>query len=637
MEIPNIKRLMTKETGPGQKRYTFQYMATEAHTVEEYGHLVDSFSYEELASWLRELEGDGAADFFSNSRELVVHPGGWQSWSAGWELGPGEVLPRKVAVVPELIRFTNRDGDAPARGEIVGHWIVYFRRGSQYVVLASKEGSRFPPTTYRICPRARRVSIEIFARGKTWKAGDILAELSLFFAPDYFLLKDTLRSLYRQDHNFHTLAFLTAPDALPGGYESWYNHYTHIDEALIRQDLEDLSLNDNFIKRYYLDKNRPLVFQIDDGWERAVGQWEIDERKFPRGLKPLAQDIEERGYIPGLWIAPFLVTRRAELFHKHPDWLLRDEKGDPVVAGFNDKWDGRFYTLDLSLPEVLAYLSQLMDTIIDGWGFRYLKLDFMYAGLLHGAFGGGGAAYQWYHRACQILTRRVQDGRGRPVAYLGCGVPFGQSYPYFPLSRIGADTREHWEWPKVRLIGHVGRPAARVNLLDTIGRSYLNGTLFLNDPDVIFFRSENCSLSWNEKELIALVNFCLGSQLMVSDDPRRLTREDLDFTGRVLSLYERLTGYEYGVQALAREVYHIFSRCGTIQGLINLRRRPIRLSPGGKAGSTWKSAVIKTPTQLETALQKGEALVSHGKPYPDGSMLFEGPSISLYSAKTIQG
>ncbi|MDA8426451.1 MAG: alpha-galactosidase, partial [Treponema sp.] len=325
---------------------------------------------------------------------------------------------------------------------------------------------------------------------------------------------------------------------------------------------------------YYRKRGKPTVFQIDDGWERDIGDWEPDPVKFPHGMKALAEAVEDRGLIPGLWLAPLLATRTSSLAAEHPDWLLRDEAGRPLVAGWNPGWDGRFFCLDLSLAAVEEHLAELFHHVVEDWGYRYIKLDFLYAGFLRGARRGGGAAFEQYDRIMRRLTALTMDSRGRSVAYLGCGAPFEPSFRHFPLMRIGADTRESWERPTLRLAGYPGRPAARVNLSHTLGRSLFDGTIFVSDPDVMFCRRVGMRLSENEKELIALVDFMLASQIMVSDGA-----EDADdpgaaaFTARIVALFDRLAGRRYGAERIGRDLYRLFSEDGTVSGIANLSAR----------------------------------------------------------------
>jgi alpha-galactosidase len=217
-----------------------------------------------------------------------------------------------------------------------------------------------------------------------------------------------------------------------------------------------------------------------------------------------------------------------------------------------------------------------MNKAIDEWGFRYLKLDFLYAGFLPGSHEHGTAA-EHYERAIALLTEKTANTTGHPVAYLGCGLPLGSSYRHFPLSRIGTDTKESWDWPAAKLIRHEGRPSALLSLRDTIGRSFMNGTVFINDPDVIFLRSVNCTLSETEKELIALVNYLLASQIFCSDNFYALSKQDLSFTVMINELYEELQNDEYGATLLEKDVYRLESRSGKITGIINLSSRPFSM------------------------------------------------------------
>jgi alpha-galactosidase len=612
--------------------------------------IIDSWTYEELAG----LTGinDMLRDAFLNDPELGIQCGGWQSWSAGWELVGNETLPRSVRIIPDLLKLTNREGDTAEFDEpsgmsltlpgkrsylsfhkkkpwLPGHFITYLRSGDRYLCIASRDGGMFPPVSYRINRERHLIIAEVFCPGKIWRSGDVLAELTVFYVQGFFNFKDTLGGIYRQEETFKSVKFFPgdtehfrSKQNLPGGYESWYNHYTNINEKIILDDLEGLRDTENLVKGWFTDRKKPTVFQIDDGWERAVGEWEVDLTRFPNGLAPMAAKIEEVGFIPGLWTAPFLVTRRSRIFTEWPGWLLRDKSGRPVTAGYNPLWDKQFYCLDLSRKDVLEYLQGVIERIIDVWGFRYLKLDFLYAGYLSGAFAGGGAPYEHYDRACAVLTARKTTSQGLPITYLGCGCPLGPSYRRFPLSRIGADTREQWEWGPVKLIGHVGGPGAYVNLMDTIGRSFMDGTVYINDPDVIFLRSQNCKLTKNEKELIALVNFLLGSQIMLSDDTRQQSAADIALTRRVLGLYDRLADDEYGATRLARGIFRLESRSGKTAGLINLSSRPFTLT---EDHALW------------TDFSRGTWLTDHRLRSKDKGFTFAPHTISIVQTSNTEG
>jgi alpha-galactosidase len=139
--------------------------------------------------------------------------------------------------------------------------------------------------------------------------------------------------------------------------------------------------------------------------------------------------------------------------------------------------------------------------------------------------------------------------------------------------RIGADTKEAWDWPALRAIRHQGRPSARMSALDAIGRSALDGAVFVNDPDVVFCRTARMRLGEGEKELVALVDIMLASQVMFSDDAREFG-DEAAFTSRIVELHDRLAGREYGVERAGRDAFRIFSRDGAVSGIANLSDRP---------------------------------------------------------------
>jgi alpha-galactosidase len=548
--------------------------------------VVDSFSFDEVFSLCLARESVQKNPAY-DANELFIYAGGWQSWSAGWELACNEKLPRNVKILSELILLTNRPNDNPKHDELLGHFIMYMRIDDIYYCIASLEGNGgLPPVTYRINRKKKNITIEAYCPGKKWKDQDHLASISIFSAKGFFALKDSVAEIYQQQHNFHSLSFLSSShDAvdfrdkknIPGGYASWYNHYNRITEKIILDDLHSLNATKNLIKLFYIDRKKPVIFQIDDGWETCVGEWEINQEAFPNGLKTIVKQIDEAGFIPGLWVAPFLVTKKCRIFREKPEWVLRDKKGKPIVAGFNPIWDGQHYCLDISRDDVLDYLQSIIGRAIDDWGFRYIKLDFLYAGMFDGHFANPASPFELYDRACKILTSRKQTVDKLPVAYLGCGLPLGVSYKYFPLSRIGADTREMWDWNAAKMIGHIGRPSAYINLLDTIGRSFMDNSVFINDPDVVFLRSKNCKLNAREKELIALVNFLLAGQIMFSDDPINMQEDDVVLTKKILHLYDDLSADEYGAVRIAKDVFQLESRSGKICGLINLSRKVFKL------------------------------------------------------------
>ncbi|MDH5294626.1 MAG: alpha-galactosidase, partial [Acidimicrobiia bacterium] len=144
---------------------------------------------------------------------------------------------------------------------------------------------------------------------------------------------------------------------------SWYSFFRDISEPALLSVLSDLG-------------TLPFsTFQIDDGWQRSNGDWQANA-KFPSGMEAFADRIAIEGRTPGLWLAPFLADADSALVARFPQMLLRDEDGAPLVGARN--WGGDTYVLDVGRDDVLEWVADLTLTVV-GWGYHYLKLDFLYA------------------------------------------------------------------------------------------------------------------------------------------------------------------------------------------------------------------------------------------------------------------
>src|SRR4030067_1320151 len=95
--------------------------------------------------------------------------------------------------------------------------------------------------------------------------------------------------------------------------------------------------------------------------------------------------------------------------------MLRDEKGDLVVAGHN--WGDVFYTLDTTQIQVQEWLANQVRKV-RSWGYDYLKLDFLYAAALPGVRQQNLPGEQAYRLGLSALRLAAHD------AYLlVCGAP----------------------------------------------------------------------------------------------------------------------------------------------------------------------------------------------------------------------
>ena len=307
------------------------------------------------------------------------------------------------------------------------------------------------------------------------------------------------------------------------GYGSWYNHYDKISDKTISEDLVGAA--------GILEPGD--LFQIDDGWQMAVGDWDCNYDRFPRGMKASVDDIHDKGFKAGLWLAPYSAQAKSRLVKEHPDWLLK-HNGKPWYAGSN--WRG-FFSLDIDNPGVRDYLKRVFDTVFNDWGFELVKLDFLYSAAPWTTEGGefdGESRGGRMCRAMDYLREWCGDGM-----ILGCGVPLGPAFGKVEYCRIGCDAS--LDWNNVPLMRNVNReyPSTKHTILDTFYRRSLDGRAFLNDPDVFFLRKDNIKLSEEQKDLHARVLAQYGSFFLTSDNMGEYDREQREHYRQLRELWNK--------------------------------------------------------------------------------------------------
>lgn len=313
------------------------------------------------------------------------------------------------------------------------------------------------------------------------------------------------------------------------GWCSWYQYFNDIDESVIRSNLVFAENHQNVL---------PLtLFQIDDGFEAQVGDWVNFSKGFPKGVAPLAEEIRDAGFMPGLWLAPFILHSRSKTARAYRHWLLRNRFGIPVNAGF--LWNNFTNALDLTSPEVLAHIRKLIHTAVHEWGFNYLKLDFLYAASLKGKY------HDRTKTRAQVLRQgleTIREAAGPDAVLLGCGVPLGPSIDIFNAMRIGADVGPYWEphlFPPHILFRHEPNiPSTRNALQNIISRSLFHHRWWINDPDCLILRADS-HLTLTELQTLATAIAMTGGSLLLSDDLTKLKKERIRIAEQLLPLIDK--------------------------------------------------------------------------------------------------
>ena len=333
------------------------------------------------------------------------------------------------------------------------------------------------------------------------------------------------------------------------GYTSWYNYYQNINEEIILRDLQGLAR---------AGKNAN-IFQIDDGYETKVGDWDMDTVKFPNGLAPIVDKIHEQGLMAGLWYAPFAAQFKANVIKNHPDWLIRNKHGRPVISGI--AWGG-FYALDFEKEEVREYIKAFFDKVFNEWKFDMVKLDFLYAAAIEPR--NGKTRGQLMCEAMDFLRECCGD-----KIILGCGVPLAPAFGVVDACRISCDVENTFKEKFYVKVTNQEIISAKMAMVNSIYRRHLNGRIWANDPDVFFLRDDGmkkAGYTLQQKELLAKVNHIFGDVLFVSDNVGAYDDMKMQI---LLDAYRKFDGKVLSAEHIAPEILKVvFEEDGRKQMLV---------------------------------------------------------------------
>jgi alpha-galactosidase len=431
---------------------------------------------------------------------------GWQSWSACRTAVLGvDGDPAGPAVHPLLRQLQHADPDPPPPGELRSESVVLLARPGRPLLCVGALGGTRHDTTFRLRLDDRDhvlLTAEAVLGGAVLGRGET-RPLHAVVAAEGDDPHDLL-AWWAERVGTEQRARTSAPYQV--GWCSWYHWFTDVTEA-------DLAATVARAPEWPFD-----VIQLDDGYQHDIGDWLETNETFPSGVPHIAETITASGRTAGLWLAPFLAMGGSRTATAHPGWLARWHDGRPLIGNHNPAWGGSALALDVTHPEVLAHLEHVAAELV-GMGFRYLKLDFLYAAAVPGV----------WHDPTRTPAERVRGaieavrrGAGPDVFLLGCGCPILPVVGVVDGMRIGPDVEPSWGLPP----HHQGVPAGyeatppstRNGYRATLARSFLHRRFWLNDPDCLMLRHTATSLQPAAVETWARTVALSGGMALVSDD-----------------------------------------------------------------------------------------------------------------------
>lgn len=307
---------------------------------------------------------------------------------------------------------------------------------------------------------------------------------------------------------------------LPVGWCSWYYYGPNISQETILENTRILK-----------DKKLPIKYvQIDDGWQKCSGDWEENER-FSMGMKPLADKIKQSGFIPGIWITPVYFASESKTFKEHPEWFVKDDKGNVLPERL----------IDYSVKGACEWLFDLGRKVSVEWGYRYVKIDLVtwklaISGYKKKGFNG--------LDNCKKMFEILRSAVTKDTVLLACTSPLSAVAGLTECVRISRDIFERWESLK--------------NVAKQVLDRYFVSEYMCHDPDCLMVRSVEqhdaeafriCTRDAREVRSFVTFMSASGGSLMLSDKLSLLNEHDFnliktlfpinDIPAKPLDLFER--------------------------------------------------------------------------------------------------
>ncbi|MHC4745050.1 MAG: glycoside hydrolase family 36 protein [Planctomycetota bacterium] len=270
---------------------------------------------------------------------------------------------------------------------------------------------------------------------------------------------------------------------IPSGYCTWYSkpHGGASDEKSMGE-LADFCGKE--LRKFGFE-----VLQIDDRWQLSRRDYTNYNPKgpYPSGMKPTAEKITGAGLTAGIWFTPFGWDYKRPVFKDHQDWFVHKEDG----AIYSVHWGGD--CLDMTHPEARAFLDPVIRRITREWGYKYIKIDGLWAGMAvkilypNPDYRDDNLGDAVFHNPAKTNVEAYRDGlklvreaSGDDVYILGCNIAqnmrtLGGSIGLVDAMRVGSDIGARW--------GGILKGASMGTRL-----YFLHNRVWHNDPDCLMLR-----------------------------------------------------------------------------------------------------------------------------------------------------
>lgn len=199
-----------------------------------------------------------------------------------------------------------------------------------------------------------------------------------------------------------------------------HHFHSHVRDAILSKSFRDKPrpIHLNTWEGIYFDHNPEYImsmatqaaemgverFIIDDGWfkgrngdKAGLGDWFLCPFKYPNGLQPIVEHVNQLGMEFGLWFEPEMINTNSDLFRAHPEWLL-------AIDGYEQPTGRNQYVINLQNEEAFNFLFERLDYFLSTYNIAYIKWD-MNREVVQPAHLGQASAYNQTLRYYELVDK----------------------------------------------------------------------------------------------------------------------------------------------------------------------------------------------------------------------------------------
>ncbi|MBR4863124.1 MAG: alpha-galactosidase [Oscillospiraceae bacterium] len=162
---------------------------------------------------------------------------------------------------------------------------------------------------------------------------------------------------------------------LPIIYNTHNTFWNRVDERIVLDEID--AAHEAGIELFILEGGWTGYHDLDSTVNNSqahrlgYGTWEVNELRFPNGLKPIADRIHGYGMKFGLWIEPEAVFPTNKIAVEHPEWIVGYEHRESERIGAMGT-----LTLDMANDDACDYIIDVFTKLIGENEIDYVKNDF---------------------------------------------------------------------------------------------------------------------------------------------------------------------------------------------------------------------------------------------------------------------